>query len=414
MFSGRKALTAAVAVAAAALTAAGCGSSSGSPTTPAGGSSSASQKLTIGVLVDDTGAAASTNKSAINGIKAGIQYAARNGYTIKYVLADTQTSPTTALSAAQKLVTQDHVTAVIAQSALTFIAAPYLAAHNVPVIGSGSDGPEWSTTLSMFPVLGALHQTKVATTVGQFFKARGVTTVGTIGYGASPQSAAGAKSSAASAQAAGLKVGYVNAQFPLGSTDVGPVSLAMKDAGVNGVTSATAPNTSFALITALRQQGVDLKAALLPVGYGGDLLGAGPGATAAAQNVYFSLAYEPVEMQSAATKQFVSDLGATGTTGAPTYAEYNGYASIGLLVRGLKDAGGAPSSATLITALSKVHDWGALGLLGGRKIDINDRENIIAGVDNCVWITQFEGSTFRLVAGADPVCGAEVKGVAVS
>ena len=154
----------AVALSAAALVAlTACGSSSkGSsppPTTGAssssggGPSSSASASsgggngttITVGVLADFTGPAASGNKTVTDGIKAGVVYANRNGYKVKYVLADTATNPATALSAAQKLVQQDHVSVVIAHSAITFSAAPYLTAHNVPVIGAGEDGPEWTT-----------------------------------------------------------------------------------------------------------------------------------------------------------------------------------------------------------------------------------------------------------------------------
>ena len=71
----------------------------------------------------------------------------------------------------------------------------------------------------------------------------------------------------------------------------------MKKAGVNGFTATTDPNTAFSLITALRDSGVNIKAAMLATGYGGDLAQAGPGALNAAQNVYFGLGYEPVEMQ---------------------------------------------------------------------------------------------------------------------
>ena len=57
--------------------------------------------------------------------------------------------------------------------------------------------------------------------------------------------------------------------------------------------------------------------------------------------MYFSLGFEPIEMQTAATKQFASDLKAAGVSGQATSAEYNGYTSIGLLVRALKAAGGS-------------------------------------------------------------------------
>jgi ABC-type branched-subunit amino acid transport system substrate-binding protein len=167
---------------------------------------------------------------------------------------------------------------VFGQSAIFFTASNYLTAHNVPVIGMSEDGPEWITAKNMFSVAGPLQQTKVAETTGKLFKLLGVTNVAALGYGVSPVSAEGAASGAASAEVAGLKVGYLNGKFPFGSTDVGPEVLAMKAAGIDGLYPTVDPNTGFALITGLRNQGVDLKAALPPTGYGGDLLQAGPGA----------------------------------------------------------------------------------------------------------------------------------------
>ncbi len=118
-------------------------------------------------------------------------------------------------------------------------------------------------------------------------------------------------------------------------------------------------------------------------------------------------------MQTAATKQFVSDLKSAGVTAEPTYAEYNGYLSTGLLVRALKAAGSDPTKASITTALTGIHDYdGRPGR--GRKSDPNDRENTIAGVDNCLWFVKLVGSTFEVVKGAAPLCGKEVKGVTVS
>jgi branched-chain amino acid transport system substrate-binding protein len=385
------------------------GSTSGSSS---GGSSGGGKTITVGILGDFTGAAASGNKTYLNGIKAGIVLANRDGYTIKYVVGDTQTSPTAALAAAQKLVTQDHVPIILAQSAITFGAAPYLNAQHIPVIGVAEDASEWATDLNMFPIGGALHITAVTTTLGEVFKKLGATTVGTLGYGISPSSADSALGGTKSAEAAGLKNGYVNANFPFGSTNVQPIALAMKAAGVDAFYASVDPNTGFALITALRQEGDDLKAAVLPDGYGADTLQAGPGALQAAQNVYFTLGAEPVEMNTSATKQFQADLATAGTTGVPTYSEYNGYESVGLLLQALKSAGGNPTTASLTTALSNIHSWDALGLWGGRAIDINDRTDVLA-TSTCTWVTKLVGSDFQLVPGADPLCGSVLKGVTV-
>jgi len=422
--STRKAFVALLTGVSVLLVAAGCSSSnsggggnnsSSSPAAAGGGSASGPLKtVTIGVLQDTTGPAASGNKTAVDGVKAGVVYGQRNGYKIKYVVGDTATNPATALAAAQKFVTQDHVDAVIAHSAITFAAAQYLTAHKVPVIGAAEDGPEWITAPNMFGVFGAIHTTKVADTTGKLFKLLGVSTVGALGYSISPSSSEAAKAAIASAKSQGLKEGYLNASFPFGSTNVQPVALAMKKNNVDGFTAAPDPNTAFALITALRNTGANVKAALLATGYGGDVLQAGPGALAAAQNVYFTVGYEPMEMQTAATKQFDADLKSAGVHGVPTYAMYNGYASVGLLVRALKENGGNTDQPAIIAGLQKIHDWNALGLWGSHTLDINDRENVVGGADNCTWATKLVGDKFQLVQGADPICGKVLAGVTVS
>ena len=87
-----------------------------------------------------------------------------------------------------------------------------------------------------------------------------------------PTSVEAAKSNGVSAEAAGLKTGYIDAHFPFGSTNVQPTAIAMKNAGVDAITPEVDPNTSFALINALRTLGATPKVALLPIGYGADLL----------------------------------------------------------------------------------------------------------------------------------------------
>ena len=158
----------------------------------------------------------------------------------------------------------------------------------------------------MFSINPLQNYNLVYDTLGSFFKMEGVTNVAALGYGITPSSALSTKGTAASAEAAGIKVGYLNANFPFGSTNVGPVVLAVKGVGSDGFYAGVETNTSFSLITSLRQEDVQMKAIVLPIGYGGDLLQGGPGARQAAQGVYFIVGYEPVEMHTAATQQFQS------------------------------------------------------------------------------------------------------------
>jgi branched-chain amino acid transport system substrate-binding protein len=368
----------------------------------------------VGLIGDFTGPAASGNKTSYLGVQAGIKIAARDGWDIKYIQADSETSPAAVLAAAEKLVDQDHVLAVLSVSALLFGAAPYLKSHRIPVIGVSEDGPEWLGDSNMFSTFGFAPATTVVTDYGQIFKRLGATVIGTLGYGISPASADAAKGAAISSQAAGLKVGYQNAQFPFGSTNVAPVALAMKAAGVDGLTAVVDPNTSFALITALRQAGDDVKVALLPTGYGGDLLQAGPGAIQAGQNVYFYTSFEPVEMHTAATEQLMSALQSVGVSGDPTYAEYAGYSAVALLMQGLQGTAPNPTRAGLIAALSRVTRFNAWGLSGTESISMADRSAAVGisaakaaaiGAKACVYVTRLSGTSFQLEPGMDPFCG---------
>jgi branched-chain amino acid transport system substrate-binding protein len=394
-----------------AMVAAACGST---PSSSSAGTGSSSHVYTLGILSDLTGPGASANKTTPQGVQAGAWLAAQQGYTIKYVAGDTGTNPSQVLSAAQQLVEQDHVDAVVAVSALTFGAASWLTEHGVPVIGVAEDGPEWITSMNMFSVIGPTDSSKVTTTFGDFFKMEGATNVGSLGYGISPISSETAQGIGISAENAGLKAGYVNASFPFGSTNVQPVAIAMKNAGIDAFTSQTDPNTSFALLTALRQEGLNPKVSMLPTGYGGDLQQAGPGALQEAQGVYFVSGFEPVEMNTPATQQFQTALKSAGITTDPTYAEYAGYASVALYVDALKAAGAAPTASKLISALKGIKAFDAAGLLGSHTLDMAQRTGIVNGPDNCIYMTKASGGGFVVVSGADPICGTIIPGKTVA
>ena len=211
-----------------------------------------------------------------------------------------------------------------------------------------------------------------------------------------------------------LKAGYVNGSFPFGSTNVEPVALAMKSAGVDAFTSDTNPNASFSLLTALRQEGANIKVALFPTGYGGDLEQGGPGALQEAQDVYFISGMEPVEMHTAATEQLQKALNAVGVTGDPTFAEYMGYASVALFVAALKSTGRATGASQLIQALGVIKAFDANGLLGNDPLDMSQRAGIVNGPHNCVYVTKFQDGGFVTVPGADPICGTVIPDRTVS
>jgi hypothetical protein len=159
----------------------------------------------------------------------------------------------------------------------------------------------------------------------------------------------------------------------------------------------------FAIIDDLKNAGVTVKA-LMATGYGGDLVTGGPGAVQTAQGVYFSAPFEPVEMKTAATQQLQSDLKQyAGVSTDPTFAEYQGYVSMDAFVQGLKAAGSNPTQASLINALLGMTAYKGAGLWGTHTLSfaMADRGKQ-SGVDNCWWITQFQGQTFHVLSGMAP------------
>lgn len=384
-------------------------------TTASVAAASSSHTITIGVLTDLTGLASSTEKSVPLGIKAGVGVAKTEGYDIKYVIADAGTSTSGVLTAAQTLVEQDHVFAVIAISAVTFAAASYLTSHNVPVVGASIDGTEWTKEKNMFSIDGTEDYTKVYTQAGDFFKAQGVTNVAGVAYGITPSSAQATEGVAASAKAAGLKVGYLTANFPFGSTNVAPVALAIKGAGSNGLFAGTETSTSFSLVTALRNDGAKMKVILLPIGYGSDLTSAGKAAEQTAQGVYFEDLVEPVEMHTAATEKFQQALKTyAGVTSDPDLNESLAYLSVGGLVTGLKAAGGNPTQQQFIDAMLKISKYNGTGLYGSHSVGFTmAQRGEVFGTQACAWIVKFTGTTFHLVSGAEPSCGKIIPGAHV-
>ena len=306
--------------------------------------------------------------------------------------------------------------AVIANSALTFSAAPYLASQGIPVIGAAIDSTEWITDRNMFSVVGTEDYTKVYSQWGTIYKKLGVTNLASLGYSISPSSAGSANGIAKAAELAGIKVGYLNASFPFGSTNTDPVALALKSAGVNGLSASIETSTEFALINQLKDEGLKVTV-LNATGYGGDLFLGGAGGVKDAEGEYFLTSFEPIELHTAATEQLTNAMKTyAGVKTEPTFAEYQGYTSVEALVDGLKAAGSNPTQASLIDALLKMGTFSGGGLYGpGHSVGfaLDDRGKV-SGADNCAYILKFSDSAFHLVPGMDPICGKTIPGQTVS
>ena len=418
----RTVIAMATAVALATAGVAACSSSSpsssagGGGTTATGGTTAAPSVIKLGLITDLTGPFSSSFTSSEKGIEAYVNMVngngGINGHKLSYVVADTTSTITGAQTAAQELVQRDGVFAVVDDSAAFSGAEPYLLQQGIPAIGGGFDGPEWgdAKNTNLFASTGVTDYTPVNAAVGKFMKAHGVTVCGAVGY---PNATAGpsAVSVVKSCTAAGLKDGYLNTQIPVGSTDVGPIALAMQKAGVNGIVLPVVVSTGFALLGALKQLGVKLKVALLSTGYGGDLL-ASPAAVQAGQGYMFSSVGQPIEDNTAATKQMAAALAKVGVTSTPTFAEQEAYIATAAVAAGLKAAGANVTQKSFMTALRGIHNFNADGLLSPGTVNFSNLNQNAggAGAAGCIFAAQLEGTKFLPVSGT-PMCGQAVPGL---
>ena len=278
----RRALAPLCAIAGLSLVLAACSSgSSSSSTTSSGGSTGATgTPVKIALVTSLTGAASAQFQTAPAGFLAAV--AAQNakgginGHKIVTEVLDDQSSPSQTALVIQKAISDGNI-GIVADSSLFFLGAKYAQQAGIPVTGGSFDGPEWGTQpyTNMFASdVGSVDPTfPVNTFDGKVLKAQGGTNLGTFGYGISPQSAYATYGAAKSAELVGLKAPVVDASVPYGSESFGTEALSAKSGGIDSLVANMDNNSNFALLTAIKQEGVNLKAVFFPAGYDQSLIG---------------------------------------------------------------------------------------------------------------------------------------------
>jgi branched-chain amino acid transport system substrate-binding protein len=408
-----------------ATVAAACGSSS-SGGTPSGTTSSSSTTAAsdgasykLGVITSLTGDAASGFLGTEAGVKAAVgainAKGGVNGHKITYEMLDDASTPAGAAAAAKKAIEQDHDFGILSVSSSFYGAYKIATAAKEPVVGGGFDGgPEWidiTANPTIFDIFGGVNYSTVPTTWGAAMKIMGVTKASALGYIESASASQSAEAGVASAKHAGIPT-IPAVQVHFGSTDVAPQVLAFKSAGVNGLYLPTVPNTAFAVIGGLNQAGVKMKGAILATGYGGDLLQS-KAAVQAGQGDYFATGWEPVEMNTAATKTLQSDLKTYANyTGIPTFSQYQGYLTASAFIYGLGLAGTNPTKASFVSAL-RAATWNSAGLAKPVVFATPGSVGAGAGPGNCIYLPQLKGTKFIVNPKLNPICGTIITGVTV-
>jgi branched-chain amino acid transport system substrate-binding protein len=375
-----------------AVVAAACSSTkkSPSPTTAAGASTTASpattaanptagntasatgvttDTITVGVVVDETGVAASNDKG-FPAFKARID--AQNdaggifGRKIKIVFEDGQSSPTANLTAVQKIVLGSSPFVMVDDSYALSQSYRYLVAQKIPTVTGGYDGPEYADAGNeyLLPMLvGNIGKNfpAVNTIVPTFMKAQGVTKGAGLGYSVSPSSSAAAQRIGEGLATVGLPGAYVNTSIPFGGENVGPVILDMKKQGVDGAYLAMDNNTNYAIANSAIQNGLTLKALVMATGYDENLLN-NPTTVATAEkgNVFISSQYVPYEAATPGIdrmRDILQKYANVPRDQHPILGYYFAYGDAQLLIDGLMAAGRNPTRQGFVDAVRSFDNW---------------------------------------------------------
>lgn len=377
------------------------------------GGSGDSGPVKVGLLTSLSGPASAAFAGSESGLDARLEaYKAAGGkcsdLQFDVVTADDQSSPQGALAASQKLIQQDQVDVLTEVSAYFFGAAQYVTtgAKDTPTMGAAIDSsPQWlEGNNNLFAAAAKVPDfAKTYAAQGEYWKKLGVTKVAAVAYD-NKASQSGMEARLRSADAAGIERAYVNDTLPLGSTDVGPIVLGIKNSGADALFLPINPDTAIAIVTGLRQAGVELKSVVASTGYGAELLESKP-AVQAAQGMTFTTQTAPVEMATPATTAMSDAFKkyADNPSGIPSYSQSMGWLSGDLLIHALELVDCNVSSADFQSTLRNNTTWNGGGLLP-YEVSFTDP----AQTEECMYMVDLKGDAFVPQPDNSPICGKEI------
>ncbi len=367
--------------------------------------------IKIGYITSVTGVASSTFADGEQGVLAAVD--AQNakggvdGRKIEVVSADDQSSPAQFLTAAQDLVLNKNVFAVIPFSSFTFGGVRYFQQQGIPVVGNAFDGYEWydqpysNMFNDAFSVSAEQNNTFYTyTLLGKMLKAMGVTKLGVLAYGISPSSQASVKAAEAAAKKVGISVCYENLSVPFGGVDFTSDVLQIKAAGCNGVIGSFVDASDIALATALKQAGFTGKQ-LYYTGYDQNVLSS-PSAVAALDGDYI-LSQEYLTPSNPAVATMFANLRkyARGYKGGlPDFGLLGSYLATETMIKGLQAAGKNPTRASFIKNFRTVSNFNPGDLLSSPTSFTNFGTPKMFPPTMCYYLLQMKNGQFTPAAGA--------------
>lgn len=312
------------------------------------------------------------------------------------------------LTAAQDLVQNRKVFAVINNSGLAFLAYRFLKENGVPEIGGGFDGNYYGEKGNeiILSALGNIAPVNGLTPdwPAKIAKRLGATKMASISYSASPSGTASVEAvQKYAAPEFGLEDAYTNTTLEFGTKDVQPIVLGIKNSGADGLYLPLDNDTNVAIVQALQQNGVKMKANVLATGYSQQLLDQ-PVAKLMTPNDVLLSVYKPVELtKDSAVKKFRANLKKyAGITGVPDYGAYTGYIACDMAITGLEQAGANPTRQRFVDGIRNLGTYDAAGLTC-LPLQVGYDTFGKTPETSCNWFLIVKDGKFKVLNGGKPI-----------
>ncbi len=386
----------------------------GNAATPRADDGVTAKAIKLGFIYPATGLAGPISGTGLKGFQARIdRQNAQGGVNGRKIEVEARDDASSGQNVAQAhdLVDNEHVFAVVQESPFAYLSYRYLLQAGVPMIGNGLDGTYYqdkgnesilSTTGNSNP-FGDLTYDGPA----RVMKMLGGKKAGALAYGAASSSVASAKAFMNYAvPKVGLDNAYLNTTVDFGTSDVGPLVLGLKNAGVDSAYLPMAGSTNVAVAQGLQQAGVNMKAVLIASGYGQDFLDS-PAAKSLPDSTIFTVGLKPAELTNdPAVKQLKADLKKySDFTGVPDFGMETGYILADYAIKSLEGAGKTPTRQGLIDAGHGMGTYDQAGLsCAPADVSLEGRGKIPS--TNCGYYVQLKGGKYVLFPkNGKPVTG---------
>ncbi|OHV22979.1 amino acid-binding protein [Parafrankia soli] len=395
MFLGRLSarLWGGVAAAALAVAVTGCSASGGGSTTEAAACDSpgvTADQVKIGLVVTDSGPGSAAFDSARSGVDARIGLANQeggiHGRQIVYEWRDDANSPSQNANVTTSLVQQDSVFGLLTVTAALGDSLDRLAAQQVPVVGFAQ--PDWGKYQNFFTYLYAASPD----TIGRYIQASGGTKVAFVTTGTSAFTLQVMARYQAAFRAIGL--GTTDAISYASSTDSpARVVQQISAAGADSMIGFTTSGDFAAIAQAARAAHLDLSSSVALTGYDHGLL---PTLGPALSGVSFPVYFRPFEAGGAAIDRYRAAMTrfAPETFVPEQQFAMHAYIYTDMFLRGLELAGPCPTREGFISALRKVSNYDAGGLIAPINLGNNASQPL-----NCYAFVKINpaGNAFQVV-----------------